>query len=125
MRLWISGIATVGIAMIVGLIYLGIALRQVDANRKHSDRQNAALLARLQDALETATYSTNKSVCVLRTVATQSIHRLEITKPKGYQAAEKFWANLRDNQVPIPVDLNCATLPKKPPHAAVPATATD
>lgn len=60
-------------------------------------------------------YSINKSVCVLRVIATQQIARLETTKPQGYKDAEGFWLRVVDNQVPIPASLDCSTLPKKPP----------
>lgn len=60
-------------------------------------------------------YSINKSTCVLRVIAKQQIARLEATKTTGYKNAEGFWARILENQVPIPADFDCSTLPKKPP----------
>lgn len=62
-------------------------------------------------------YSINKSVCILRTIATQQVARLETTKATGYKQAEAFWLNILDNQVPIPSDFDCKKLPKHPPKA--------
>lgn len=136
-RLWISGIATVLIAMIVGLIYLGIALQgirhtqadirdaqtQIEQNRKLSDEQRAEALRvtdrKFRDALRASTlqsnYSINKSTCLLRTVATQQFTRIEKLKQPGWQQASEFWHNIKDGQVPIPITLNCSKLPKHPP----------
>lgn len=75
---------------------------RIDATRRHADR-----LYR---------FSINHEACLLRTIATAQINRLELTKSKGYIDAESFWITIRDNQFTIPFDLNCKTLPNKPPR---------
>lgn len=66
-------------------------------------------------------FSFNKLACTLRTVADQSINRLEQTKTPGYKEAERFWIKLRDNNVPIPdKPATCKSLPDHPPPDTAP-----
>lgn len=124
-RLWISGAATVGIALIVGLIYLGVALKRIDHARKVAEREHVHLIQqtdrKFAAALHASTiqtdYSINKSVCILRRIAKSQLARARKVKYKGYEAAITFWQSILDNQVPIPADLDCASLPKHPPVA--------
>lgn len=87
------------------------ALAISDAKHRQALHAQAVLFA----------YSINKSTCVLRTIATQQIDRLEATKLGNYKAAEKFWVQIIDNQVPIPAGFNCKSLPKKPPSPVAPS----
>lgn len=75
---------------------------RIDATRRHADR-----LYR---------FSINHEACLLRTISGAQINRLELTKTKGYIEAEGFWRKIKDNQFTIPFDLNCKTLPAKPPR---------
>lgn len=112
---------------------------QRDADRKANERRQAALIVKLQSTQRAAAeaqraaeqarrlsdarfaFSFNKLACTLRTVAEQSIHRLEANKPAGYQAAEKFWIDLRDNNVPVPdKPATCTSLPDHPPPDTAP-----
>lgn len=97
--------------------------------RTLADTQRAAHLAqlradgtrRLSDAR--FAYSFNKLACTLRSVADQSIKRLEATKPPKYKEAEAFWVHLRATTIPIPDrPSTCAGLPKKPPPDTAPPT---
>lgn len=87
------------------------AIQISDAKHRQALHAQAVLFA----------YSINKSTCVLRTIATQQIDRLEATKLGNYKAAEKFWVQIIDNQVPIPAGFNCKSLPKKPPSPVAPS----
>lgn len=67
-------------------------------------------------AIQQSRYSNNKLVCVLRTISSAQIERLEFTKSKGYKEAESFWKQILDNAIPIPnTPSTCATLPARPP----------
>lgn len=82
-------------------------------------QQRATLARRLSDAR--FAYSFNKLACTLRSVSTQTIDRLESTKPPGYKEAVRFWVRLRDNNVPIPDKPGtCKGLPKHPPPDTAP-----
>lgn len=97
---------------------------RIDAARRHSDKQNAALAKSLTEKLDAkfsranaiANFSVNHEVCTLRTIANAQIKRLELTKSKGYKEAEVFWATIRSNQFTIPLDLKCSTLSVLPPR---------
>lgn len=116
-------------ALVVGgaaFYYVQRTSDRLDANRQRSDRQNAKALIvtdrKFRQALHAQavlfSYSINKSTCVLRVIATQQIARLETVKTEGYRQAEVFWKNILENQVPIPADFDCASLPKNPPKAS-------
>lgn len=116
-------------ALLVGgaaFYYVQRTSDRLDANRQRSDRQNAKALIltdrKFRQALRAQavlfSYSINKSTCVLRVIAAQQIARLETTKTTGYKDAEKFWQNIIDNQVPVPANFDCSTLPKHPPKAS-------
>lgn len=112
---------------------------QRDADRKANERTTRTLIAKLQSTQRAASqaqiaaeqarrlsdarfaFSFNKLACTLRTVADQSIKRLEANKPAGYKTAEQFWIGLRKNNVPIPdKPATCKTLPDHPPPDTAP-----
>lgn len=115
-------------SLIVGagaFFYVQTTRDSIEAARRHDDARalRDRLLAerKFQQAVRISTrqtaYSVNKSVCLLRLISEQQISRLETTKPAGYKAAEKFWVQIRDNQIPIPPTFDCRKLPSKPPKA--------
>lgn len=115
-------------ALVVGgaaFYYVQRTSDRLEANRHHDDaralRDRQLADRKFQQAVRISTrqtaYSVNKSVCLLRLISQQQIKRLETTKPAGYKAAEAFWAQIRDNQIPVPPSLDCSKLPSKPPQA--------
>lgn len=74
---------------------------RIDATRHHTEKLYK--------------FSINHEACLLRTISNAQIKRLELTKSKGYKSAESFWINIRNNQFTIPSNLDCKTLPTKPP----------
>jgi hypothetical protein len=102
-RLWISGTATLGIALIVGLIYLGVALRKIDDARHQLERRYNGL------------------VCVTRPYIEGSKARAEFTRDHDKSATRRAAARqavaganqFLSGLVPIPPSFPCEPFLKR------------
>lgn len=113
--------------IVIPLVSFGtwLAIDHANANQERQARHQRALTEqRFREGLkllrQTTAYSVNKSVCVLQTISEAQIGRLNLTKPKGYVEAIRFWQQIIDNQVPIPADFDCKDLNKLQPPPPAP-----